>query len=57
MKYYVKSPISGWHEVTKERFDEFVKIMREGSNNIPYEKKDEFIASITKIDQGDDTDG
>lgn len=24
MKYYVKSPISGWREVTKERFDEFI---------------------------------
>lgn len=47
--YYVKALISGWHEVSKERFDEFVKILREGSGNISYKKKDEFIASKTKI--------
>jgi hypothetical protein len=49
MKYFVKSPISGWHEVSKERFDEFCKILREGAIAIPYEKKDAFIASKTKI--------
>lgn len=48
-KYFVKAPISGWHEVSKDRFDEFVKTLREGSIRIPYEKKDEFIASKTKI--------
>jgi hypothetical protein len=51
-RYYVKSPISGWHEVNKERFDEFVKNLRNGSINIPYEKKDEFIASKTKVIEG-----
>lgn len=48
-KYYVKSPISGWHEVSKERFDEYCKFLREHSNNVSYEKKDELIASRTKI--------
>lgn len=51
-RYYIKSPISGWHEVNKERFDEFVKNLRNGSINIPYEKKDEFIASKTKVIEG-----
>ena len=49
MKYYVKSQISGWHEVTKERFDEFIKIIKEGSINVPYEKKDKFIASKIRV--------
>ena len=49
MKYYVKSPIGGWREVTKERFDEFIKIIKDGSINVPYEKKNEFIASKTRV--------
>ena len=48
-RYFVKAIFSGWREVDKEHFDAFVKLIREGSINVPYEKKDEFIASKTKI--------
>ena len=48
-RYFVKAIFSDWREVDKEHFDAFVKLIREGSINVPYEKKDEFIASKTKI--------
>lgn len=48
-KYFVKTFFHGWREVNKENFEKFVKNIREGSINITYDKKDEFIANKTKI--------
>ena len=48
-KYFVKSIFSGWHEVDKEHYEAFVKHLREYSTNIPDSRKDDFIASKTKV--------
>ena len=47
-KYYVKAPISGWHEVNKEHFEAFVGNMRKHSTP-PTMTIDELIASKTRI--------
>lgn len=48
MKYYVKAPISGWHEVTREQLESFVNHIRNNSNP-PDMTKDELIKRLTKI--------
>ena len=48
-RYFVKAIFSGWHEVDKEHYEAFVKHLREYSTNIPDSRKDDFIASKTKI--------
>ena len=47
-KYYVKAPISGWHEVNKEHFEAFVGNMRKHSTP-PTMTIDELIARKTRI--------
>lgn len=32
MKFYVKAPITGWHEVSEEQYNEFKKHILEHSN-------------------------
>lgn len=54
IRYYVKSPISGWHEVDEERYESFCAVLRAGSVNVPYEKKGELIASLTRIVRDDE---
>lgn len=48
-RYFVKSLFRGWCEVDKENFDGFVQHLRKGSLNIPRDKKDEYIATRTKV--------
>lgn len=48
-KYFVKSLFRGWCEVDKEMFDSFVEFLRKETLNIPRDKKDEYIATRTKI--------
>ena len=47
-KYYVKAPISGWHEVDKEHFEVFVDHMRKHATTSTM-TIDELIASKTRI--------
>jgi hypothetical protein len=49
IRYFVKAPISGWHEVSKERFDSFVANLRKNSTGCPASKKDELVKSRTRI--------
>ena len=48
-RYFVKAPISGWHEVSKERFDAWVEHLRKNSTGCPSSKKDELVKSRTNI--------
>lgn len=48
-RHFVKAPISGWHEVSKEQFDSFVANLRKHSTGCPASKKDELVKSRTKI--------
>ena len=48
-RYFVKAPISGWQEVSKSQFDKWVAHFREYSTGCPSSKKDELVASRTKI--------
>jgi hypothetical protein len=47
-KYYVKAPISGWHEVDKEHFDAFVDHIRKRATP-PTLTINELIDSRTRI--------
>lgn len=53
MRYYIKTYFHGWQEVSKEGFDRFVQVIRQGSTAIPSHKKDEYIKSITRIEERD----
>lgn len=47
-KYYVKAPVTGWHEVNKEQFERFVLHLRKhASPTIPM---DELVKSRTRIE-------
>lgn len=48
-RYCVKAPISGWHEVSKERFDSWVAYLVKNSTGCPASKKDELVKSRTRI--------
>lgn len=48
-RYFVKAPISGWKEVSKSQFDKWVAHLRKNSSGCPSSKKDELVASRTKI--------
>lgn len=47
-KFYVKAPVSGWHEVGKEHFDAFVDHMRKQATP-PAVTISELIDSRTRI--------
>lgn len=50
MKYYVKVPITGWHEVDKEHFDKFVNhILKESTP--PNMTIDELVKKLTRIEK------
>lgn len=49
MKYFVKTNFHGWVEVSKERFYGFCELLRKSTPAIPSDKKEEYIASRTKI--------
>lgn len=50
MRYFVKSFFSGWHEVSKEKFDAFVQHLKSESTAVPENKKQELIDSKTRIE-------
>jgi hypothetical protein len=45
-RYFVKAPISGWHEVDKDHFESFVNHVRK--NATPVISMEELIKRITK---------
>ena len=47
-KYFIKAPISGWHEVTKGAYEEHCERVRKGSPAIPEHRKASFIATRAK---------
>lgn len=50
-RYFVKAPVSGWHEVDREHFERFVENIRKNANP-PTMTKEELIKSITKTITG-----
>ena len=48
-RYFVKAPISGWHEVDKEHYDRFVRHLREQASPSTM-TMDELIQSRTRIE-------
>lgn len=48
MKYYIKTPITGWHEVDEEHFERFVGHIRNDSNP-PNMTKDDLVKKLTKV--------
>lgn len=47
-RYYVKAPVSGWHEVSKEGFERYIRFLREEST--PTISIDQLIQSRTRIE-------
>ena len=47
-RYYVKAPITGWHEVSKEAFERFVLHLRKDAT--PVIPIDELIKNRTRIE-------
>ena len=48
IKYYVKAPVSGWHEVSKEGYEKYIKFLKENASpTIPMEQ---LIQSRTRIE-------
>ena len=47
-RYFVKAPVSGWHEVDRKRFQKFIDNLRDAANP-PKMTMDELIKSRTKI--------
>ena len=33
-KYYVKAPITGWHEVDEEKYENYIKFLRENASPV-----------------------
>jgi hypothetical protein len=48
-KYLVKTHFHGWVKVSEERFNGFCRLLRKTTPGIPSDKKEEYIASRTKI--------
>ena len=47
-RYYVKAPITGWHEVDREQFERFVAhVRRDATPTLPM---DELVKRITRIE-------
>lgn len=47
-RYFIKAPITGWHEVSKEGFERHIEFIRKNANP-PKLTMDELIARLTKI--------
>lgn len=47
-KYYVKAPVTGWHEVNKEGYEKYIEFLRENAQ--PTIPMDELIQSRTRIE-------
>ena len=47
-RYFVKAPITGWHEVSKAGFERHIEFIRKIANP-PKLTMDELIARLTKI--------
>lgn len=46
-RYFVKAPVSGWHEVSREQYERFIeRLRRNATPTIPME---ELISKRTKI--------
>lgn len=52
-RYFVKAPITGWHEVSKEGFERYVDFNRKNANP-PKMTLDELIARLTKTIETED---
>lgn len=47
-KYYVKAPVSGWHEVNEEGYNKYIEFLRENASpTIPMEQ---LIQSRTRVE-------
>ena len=46
-RYFVKAPVSGWHEVCIEQYERFVDIIRNSAT--PTIPMDELIKKLTKV--------
>lgn len=46
-RYFIKAPITGWHEVNKEGFERHIEFIRKNANP-PKMTMDELIARLTK---------
>lgn len=50
-KYYVKAPVTGWHEVNKEKYVNYIKFLRENAS--PTIPMDDLIQLRTRIETDD----
>lgn len=50
MKYYVKAPVSGWHEVSKESYEKFVQHIRDGATALELDGAEDYIKCVTKVE-------
>lgn len=48
-RYFVKAPITGWHEVDRDSFERFISHVRRNAN--PTLAMDELIKRITRIEE------
>lgn len=51
LRYFVKAPITGWHEVSKPQFEAFVAHKMKDTVNIPENKKSDYLKTITRIEE------
>jgi len=51
VKYYVKAPFSGWHEVTEERYYKYIKLLNEQITALTGKEKEERINKRTRIEK------
>lgn len=47
-RYFIKTAITGWHEVSKAGFERYIEFIRKNANP-PKLTMDELIACLTKI--------
>lgn len=50
MRYYVKAPFSGWHEVTEEQYYKYRKLLDECITALSGKAKEERINERTRIE-------
>lgn len=50
MRYFVKSHYHGWCEVSKQNFDQFCEHIRKYATGIRAENKEEYINTVTRIE-------
>lgn len=47
-RYYVKAPVTGWHEVNEEGYEKYIKFLRENAQ--PTMTMEQLIQSRTRIE-------